>query len=102
MHTAAICHCQRMSLTHGHALQGIRLQLALPPESLLIAQPPHDAQQGAAAMLHYTWGSVFTLPANKTEVWKFDKRVYTDASIQFNVRLLCWPACLASNWTPAP
>ena len=58
----------------------------MPPDSPLIAQPPHDARQGAAAMLHYTWGSIFTLPANKSEVWKFDKRFYTDASIEINVR----------------
>ena len=46
-------------------------------------------------MLHYTWGSIFTLPANKSEVWKFDKRFYTDASIQINARpsqLLRWAA----------
>ena len=68
------------------ALQGIPLQLALPPESPLIAQPPHDSRMGAAAMLHYTWGSIFTHPSNKSEVWKFDKRFYTEPSIQINVR----------------
>ena len=68
------------------ALQGIPLQLALPPESPLIAQPPHDSRMGAAAMMHYTWGSIFTHPSNKSEVWKFDKRFYTEPSIQINVR----------------
>ena len=37
-------------------------------------------------MMHYTWGSIFTHPSNKSEVWKFDKRFYTEPSIQINVR----------------
>ena len=71
-------------------VQDVPLQLALPPESPLIAQPPHDSRMGAAAMMHYTWGSIFTHPANKSEVWKFDKRFYTEASIQINVRASAW------------
>ena len=43
-----------------------------------MAQPPADHRIGDAALLHYTWGSIFQdTKHNQTEVWKFDKRFYT-------------------------
>lgn len=69
------------------ALQGVKVDLALPPSSLLISQPPADPSLGQAAMFHYTWGTVFN-NATGGKVWEFDKRVFTDASIVSQVRVL--------------
>ncbi|KAL3161193.1 hypothetical protein ABBQ38_009560 [Trebouxia sp. C0009 RCD-2024] len=62
------------------ALQGIKLDLAQPPLNRLITQPPADANLGQAAMLHYTWGTVFQ-NSSGAKIWEFDKRVYTDQSM---------------------
>lgn len=55
---------------------GVQLTHAAPPHSPLASQPPHDAGQGAAAMLHYTWGTLYH-GADGKELWRFDKRDYT-------------------------
>lgn len=62
------------------AIQGIKVDLAKPPDNKLIAQPPADASIGQAAMFHYTWGTEFHTESGG-KLWAFDKRVYTDASI---------------------
>jgi hypothetical protein len=65
------------------ALNGVKFDLQLPPRQKLIVQPPADRSIGDAAMFHYTWGSIINeVVAGKTqEVWKFDKRFYTDAAL---------------------
>ena len=68
------------------ALQGIHLNLAQPPLNRLITQPPADANLGQAAMLHYTWGSVFQ-NSSGGKIWEFDKRAFTDASIVTTVSM---------------
>lgn len=68
-------------------VQKVDLQLKLPPRSPLMVQPPADHSIGAAALLHYTWGSIFKdTHANNAEVWKFDKRFYTDKAVALKVR----------------
>ena len=67
-------------------LQGVKFDLQLPPKCKLIAQPPADLAEGDAAMLHYTWGSIWKDDAGK-EVWSFDKRFYTDAKLELEVIL---------------
>ena len=54
--------------------------LPAPPLSPLIAQPPADADAGAAAALHYTWGANIT-DRGGAPVWAFDKRAWTDAAL---------------------
>lgn len=93
-------------------LQGVKFDLHLPPASKLISQPPADSHLGEAAMFHYTWcapqapicvsvalmsrksaehcatgcrGTVWSDETGK-EVWKFDKRFYTDANLEIDVR----------------
>jgi hypothetical protein len=78
------------------ALAGIKLDLQLPPENLLIVQPPADKHLGTAAMFHYTWGAIFK-DANGKELWQFDKRTYTDASIQTKVTSVRYQACLSER-----
>lgn len=68
------------------ALQGIKLDLAQPPLNRLITQPPADANLGQAAMLHYTWGTVFQ-NSSGAKIWEFDKRVYTDQSMVITVSI---------------
>ena len=65
-------------------MQKVRFETKLPPASTLIAQPPADVVTGEAAMHHYTWGSIWT--DNGTKVWEFDKRSYTDAKFELEVR----------------
>lgn len=55
------------------------------PGNELVAQLPADEAPGAAAMLHYTWGTVFK-DAGGAKVWEFDKRVYTEEKLQRIVR----------------
>jgi len=62
----------------------VKFDLQLPPKCKLIAQPPADLAEGDAAMLHYTWGSIWKDDAGK-EVWSFDKRFYTDAKLELEV-----------------
>ena len=52
-----------------------------------MAQLPADEAPGDAAMLHYTWGTVFK-DASGAKVWEFDKRVYTEEKLQRIVRIL--------------
>ena len=67
-------------LSHAHVLA--RAQ----PGNELVAQLPADEAPGAAAMLHYTWGTVFK-NAGGAKVWEFDKRVYTEEKLQRIVRI---------------
>lgn len=70
-----------------HAMQGVRLEGKLPPESPLMVQPPADHSLGAAALCHYTWGSIFKDSSQgDLEVWKFDKRFYTSPADALKVR----------------
>lgn len=69
------------------ALQKVKIDLRLPPENKLMVQPPADKGLGAAALMHYTWGSVITDKKDK-EVWKFDKREYTDVKYLLNPDML--------------
>ncbi len=64
--------------------QNVKFDLQLPPVSKLISQPPADSAIGNAAMYHYTWGTIWSNEAGK-EVWKFDKRFYTDADLEIKV-----------------
>ena len=64
--------------------QGVKFDLQLPPKCKLIAQPPADLAEGDAAMLHYTWGSIWKDDGGK-EIWSFDKRFYTDAKLELEV-----------------
>jgi hypothetical protein len=57
------------------ALQGVKLQLDLPPQSTLMVQPPADHKMGEAPIMHYTWGSIIS-NSSGDEVWRFDKREY--------------------------
>ena len=76
----------------SHARGGARAQ----PGNELVAQLPADEAPGAAAMLHYTWGTVFK-DAGGAKVWEFDKRVYTEEKLQRIVRIPSglWPFCVA-------
>ncbi len=65
-------------------VQGVKFDLQLPPKQKLIAQPPADQAIGDAAMFHYTWGTIWK-DASGSEVWKFDKRFYTDANLELQV-----------------
>jgi hypothetical protein len=63
-----------------------------------MAQPPADHVRGAAALLHYTWGSIFRdRNANDSEVWKFDKRCYTAKDVALKVRLPMADCCEGGN-----
>lgn len=74
----------------GAALQGVKFDLHLPPASKLISQPPADSHLGEAAMFHYTWGTVWSDETGK-EVWKFDKRFYTDANLEIDTPMIPMP-----------
>ena len=51
-----------------------------------MVQPPADTSIGAAALCHYTWGSIFhDRLQNDTEVWKFDKRFFTARGLALKV-----------------
>lgn len=67
--------------------QGINLELKRPPESPLIAQPPHDRSLGQASMLHYTW-AILVHNAQGEKVWSFEKRDYIAADFEKQVRPL--------------
>lgn len=66
------------------------------PGNPLVAQLPADDEPGDAAMLHYTWGTIFKDAAGG-KVWEFDKRAYTDEKFQRIVRA---PALLHSVLPP--
>ncbi|KAG7674404.1 hypothetical protein Ndes2526B_g05130 [Nannochloris sp. 'desiccata'] len=59
------------------ALENVTLDLQLPPNSPLMIQPPADHGMGDAAIMHYTWSSIISDKDGK-EVWRFEKREYTD------------------------
>jgi hypothetical protein len=65
------------------ALENVKLELQLPPYSPLMIQPPADIDLGDAAMMHYTWGSIIT-DKDGQEVWRFDKREFTDEKWEKN------------------
>lgn len=75
----------------GAALQGVKFNLELPPRQKLIVQPPADREIGAAAMFHYTWGTVIKDKATDRKLWEFDKRTYTDAKLPLQVPLIPSP-----------
>eukprot|EP00891_Asterochloris_glomerata_P007790 jgi/Astpho2/7790/fgenesh1_pm.00117_%23_7_t len=73
------------------ALQGIKLDLQLPPDSQLIAQPPADDGLGKACMFHYTWGTILKDGlGDSPEVWRFDKRDYTDKALEAKKQRWVW------------
>lgn len=51
----------------------------------LISQPPHDHSLYNATMFHYTWGCIVKNGKGE-EVWKFDKRFYTEYNDALKVR----------------
>lgn len=59
------------------ALKGVKLKLDLPPKSPLMVQPPADHVTGDAAFLHYTWSTLFIDKDTQEEVWRFEKRDFT-------------------------
>lgn len=71
------------------ALRNVTLITEAPPNSRLIAQPPHETSLGNAAMCHYTWATIYH--ENKKEIWRFEKRDYTAADKALNVPLLPMP-----------
>lgn len=58
------------------ALSGVKMDIQAQGNTSLIAQPPHDLYLGNASLTHYTWGVIYH--ENGKEIWKFDKRFYTD------------------------
>jgi hypothetical protein len=62
----------------------VELVHELPPKSKLISQPPHNWDLGQAAMLHYTWGTLYF--KDDKEVWRFDKRDWTAKEHELKVR----------------
>jgi hypothetical protein len=79
------------------ALQGVKFDLRLPPNQKLIVQPPADHSTGAAAMCHYTWGTV--IKRGQQKLWEFDKRTYTDAGLPLKVPLIPLPPAFAEGLT---
>ncbi|KXZ51261.1 hypothetical protein GPECTOR_13g748 [Gonium pectorale] len=71
------------------ALRNVTLVTETPPHSRLIAQPPHDLTLGDAAMLHYTWGTLYH--ENKKEIWRWEKRDYTAPEKALKVPMLPMP-----------
>ncbi|PNH02423.1 hypothetical protein TSOC_011595 [Tetrabaena socialis] len=71
------------------ALRNVTLVTESPPHSRLIAQPPHDLQLGDAAMLHYTWGTLYF--ENKKEIWRWEKRDYTSREQMLKLPMLRMP-----------
>lgn len=63
-----------------------------PPKSRLISQPPHNWELGEAAMLHYTWGTLFF--KNDKEVWRFDKRDWTAKEHELKVGVVGLEGCV--------
>ena len=83
-----LCYLQMYGFSIATALQGIKLDLQLPPDSQLIAQPPADDGLGKACMFHYTWGTILKDGlGDSPEVWRFDKRDYTDKALEEKVGL---------------
>ncbi|KAG2438731.1 hypothetical protein HXX76_005276 [Chlamydomonas incerta] len=71
------------------ALRNVSLTTESPPHSHLIAQPPHDLVIGDAAMLHYTWGTLYF--EDKKEIWRWEKRDYTTREVALKIPLLKEP-----------
>eukprot|EP00798_Chlamydomonas_sp_ICE-L_P022613 gene22613-29756_t len=72
------------------ALGWVREMNEGPKTTTLIAQPPHDLEPHNASMYHYTWGAIFE-DKDKKEIWKFDKRFYTDPMVALKVPTLPLP-----------
>lgn len=59
---------------------------------------PYHTLLAYTHQMHYTWGSIFK-DAGGAELWQFDKRAYTDAKHEREVRLggVCrWPVELGA------
>lgn len=67
---------------------GVQLTHEAPPKSKLLSQPPHDASMGDAAILHYTWGTLYQKDGK--EFWRFDKRDWTAKQHELKVRQLLY------------
>lgn len=84
-------HCT-IETIKGDCKQGVKFDLTLPPAQKLITQPPADTVLGDAAMFHYTWGTIWKDAAGQV-IWKWDKREYTDAKLELEVR-----PCIIEHW----
>jgi hypothetical protein len=58
------------------AVIGVKHTVQDPGETIMIAQPPADANMGKASMYHYTWGAEYFKDGQK--VWSWDKRPYVE------------------------
>ena len=95
-----LCCLQMYGFSVATALQGIKLDLQLPPDSQLIAQPPADNGLGKASLFHYTWGTIFKEGLEDSpEVWRFDKRDYTDKALEEKVGLFSLHSRAAVQWS---
>ena len=54
---------------------GVTVHYPPVPLNKLMAQPPADADLGAACLMHYTWSPILSDASGK-ELWKFDKRSF--------------------------
>lgn len=74
-------------------VNGLNIKNQGPPYTPLISQPPHDLTLGNASMYHYTWGIIYKEDNkdNKEDLWKFDKRFYTDYKDSLKVPKLALP-----------
>jgi hypothetical protein len=77
----------------------VQLVHALPPNSTLISQPPHNWELGKAAMLHYTWGTLFF--KDDKEVWRFEKRDWTAKEHERKVSILAHFGARCNTDTPS-
>ena len=69
------------------------------PATTLISQPPHDVSLYNATMYHYTWGSIFKKDGK--DIWKFDKRFYTDPNDALKVNRTRG-TCIEEGGNPKP
>lgn len=63
------------------ALEHVPVEVAPPPLSPLLAQPPNDPAIGNACAMHYTWGTYIVNATTKEPVWSFDKREHTKPEV---------------------
>ena len=91
----------QLPMTMIVVLQGVKLDMKLPPACPLMAQPPADHRRGVAVLLHYTWGSIFVdAKQNDTKVWQFDKRAYTarEHALQARYSVFHCISATLQNW----
>jgi hydroxyproline O-arabinosyltransferase len=82
------------------AIKMVKVDLPAPPRSPLMAQPPADHLPGDAAVLHYTWGSIFHQGGKDgPEIWRFDKRDYSAPEFVMNPPMFPLPPPYESGWT---